>query len=205
MDGEQIERQAEWLNVLKANQSFFVLFGIGVMLLVFGLFLFFQEKMSGPTISISRNEATSASVVSSLKVDVEGAVIRSGVYELSGGARLQDALVAAGGLAGDADRDFVSKNINLAAKVVDGGKVYIPKRGERVAAVSGQGTVTGVDVKLNINSASEGVLDKLPGVGTVTAQKIISGRPYSKIDDLVSKKVLGQSAYDKIKGMIEVY
>jgi competence protein ComEA len=66
----------------------------------------------------------------------------------------------------------------------------------------GSDTQSGV---ININSATESELDKLSGVGPVTAQKIIDGRPYSNLSDLVAKKILTQKAFDKIKDQISVF
>jgi competence protein ComEA len=65
-----------------------------------------------------------------------------------------------------------------------------------------QGSSTG---SVNINQATEEELDALPGVGPVTAQKIISNRPYQSVDDLVSKKAVGQSVFSKIKDQVRVY
>lgn len=148
---------------------------------------------------------TSAISFGSLKIDVEGAVVSPGVSTLPSDARVQEALVAAGGLSSTADREVVAKTINLAAKLTDGEKIYIPKQGETVSTpISGEvlGTQTGL---VNINTASASELDALPGVGPATAQKIINSRPFSNINDLVAKKVVSQSVFTKIQDKIAVY
>ncbi len=143
-----------------------------------------------------------------LQVDVEGAVVSTGVYSLKQNSRVQDALVAAGGMSALADRELVAKTINLAAKLLDGAKIYIPKIGE--APIQGSSTVqavySGAQVHLvDINMATSEELDGLPGIGTVTAQKIIAGRPYTAIDDLLSRKIVSASVFNKIKESITVY
>lgn len=131
-------------------------------------------------------------------VDVSGAVEKPGVYDLPAEARVQDALVAAGGMSSEADRKFVSKNLNLAAKITDGGKIYIPLAGEVVAGVNTSSLI-------NINTATASDLDALSGVGPATAEKMINNRPYGSIEELVSKKVVGQKVFDTIKEKISVY
>ena len=143
-------------------------------------------------------------------VDVEGAVLNPGVHHVASDSRIFDALIKAGGLGVDADRNWVTKNLNLAAKLADGAKIYIPRIGEDVKSITwGTGTtgITGsiADSQVNINTASEQALDSLPGVGPVTAQKIINGRPYSSIDELLSKKIVGSKVFEQIKEKITVY
>ena len=146
-------------------------------------------------------------------VDVGGAVRSPGVYELSSGARVKDALVSAGGLAEDADREYVSKSMNLAMVVVDGAKVYVPGVGER-----GRGRDAGIDLEngnvmgeynvaklININSAGRGELESLKGIGEVRAGEIIAERPYQRVEELVEKGVLGEGTFEKIKDQIAVY
>jgi competence protein ComEA len=145
-------------------------------------------------------------------VDVEGQVQKPGVYKVSDGARLQDALIAAGGMSSIADREYISKHLNLAQKVVDGGKIYIPGIDEKTtdtpvsidsdSNISSTNTLGDNSGLININSSSAEQLDTLPKVGAVTAQKIISGRPYISTDELVSKKILGQKTYDGLKDKI---
>ena len=150
-----------------------------------------------------------------ISVDVEGKVIKPGVYQLDEGARLQDALIASGGLASGADREYVSKKVNLAQKILDGAKIYIPAVGEIEAAQavlssSDQAEILTTDIAveeqeeglINVNTASVESLDTLPKIGPVTAQKIINGRPYGSIEELVSKKVLTQKTFDGLRDMI---
>ena len=150
---------------------------------------------------LSSQSSSSATSDRQLVVDVEGAVLKPGVHNVPSDSRLQDALIAAGGLSSDADRDWVTKNLNLAVKVTDGTKIYIPKLGEDVR---GQMVSTNSD-QVNINIASEQALDSLPGVGPVTAQKIINGRPYSSIDELLSRKIVGSKVFEEIKGKVTAY
>lgn len=146
---------------------------------------------------------------SSVKVDVSGEVAKPGVYTLPPGARVEEAIKSAGGVTESADPVYVTKNLNLAQKVVDGMKIYIPRANE--AGNSAQSSVQGVSagsgqtITININSASLAELDKLPGVGEVTAQKIIDGRPYGSIEELFTKKSVNRSVYEKIKNQVSVY
>ena len=77
--------------------------------------------------------------------------------------------------------------------------------GANLSSGGGNGVLCAETKMVNINTASETELDALPGVGPVTAQKIISNRPYQKIDDLVSKKAVGASVFSKIKDQISIY
>ena len=135
-------------------------------------------------------------------VHVDGAVLKPGVYELSESARVSDAVSASGGLSDSADMT----KVNLAAKVSDGQKIYVPKIGESDVKGVGVGDAgSGSTGLININTASESQLDTLPGIGPVTAQKIIASRPYSTPEELLTKKAVGQSVYEKIKDLVTVY
>lgn len=138
---------------------------------------------------------------SSIWVDVAGAVAHPGVYQLSGDARYKDAIVAAGGVTDSADRVYMSRVVNMAARVKDGEKIYVPLRTDtQTAEVKGE-----TSSLININSASESVLDSLPGIGPVRAGEIIKNRPYKKIEELLSKGVVPKSVYDEISGRLTVY
>lgn len=142
-----------------------------------------------------------------IKVDVAGAVKNPGVYSLINSARVEDAISAAGGVSEDIDPEYLSKGINLAQKLSDGMKIYLPVAGEQ--PILPQGVVPGIQSHprgvINVNQATASELEDLPGVGAVTAQKIISSRPYSSIEELYTKKVVNRSVYEKIKDMVSVY
>ena len=93
----------------------------------------------------------------------------------------------------------------MAQKLVDGTKVYVPAAGEEGVAAGATGSSGGQTAKVNINTASQAELEALPGIGAVTASKIISNRPYQQTGELLSKKVVGKSVYDKLKDSLVVY
>ncbi len=135
-------------------------------------------------------------------VHVCGAVKVPGVYELSGSKRVTDAIQVAGGPTPDANLDA----LNLAAKLVDGQKIYVPKEGESISpTLSGNGTVDG---PINLNTASVEQLDKLPGIGPVLAQRIIEYREsngdFKSIDDLQKVEGIGPKKFEQIKDRVTV-
>lgn len=168
--------------------------------------------------------AVPANAQQKIKVDVAGAVVNPGVYELFEEARVEDALNAAGGLAGDADRGWVDKNLNLATKLADGDKLYLPKVGETSAAPGASapvltppaavGVVSGTDAptscsRVNINTTSAGTLDEcLSGIGPAYAQSIIDYREshggFKTIEEIQEVRGIGPKTFEKIKDQITV-
>jgi len=147
------------------------------------------------------SDKVEASGSATLTIDVEGAVVSPGVYTLSRGARVEDALTAAGGLSADADRALFAKTVNRAAKMTDGAKIYIPVIGtDQTSHIVGD-TKNGL---VSVNFATAAELDVLSGVGPVTAQKIIDNRPYQSLDELVTKKAISASLYDKLKDTLSL-
>lgn len=180
---------------------------LGMIFFAYGLIgLFVSSKSASDDITFEANAEPSEA--KTIFIDIEGAVVRPGLYKLPADSRIQDSLVAAGGLSASADREHIAKNINLATKLSDGAKIYIPLVGEAVTessvlnASSQFGTVGGL---ININTSSQTQLEALPGIGPVTAQKIITARPYGSIDDLLSKKIVGSKVFSQIKDKISVY
>jgi competence protein ComEA len=174
---------------------------VGILLIGVGLIQYsFPQKTEEIILEKAEdNDDQTIANEATVIVDIAGAVQQPGVYTMSKDARLQDVVVAAGGLHSDVSTEAVAKQLNLAAKVTDGQKIYIPFEGEEQQLVL-QAAVAGSSTSLiNINSASASELDTLSGVGPVTAEKIISNRPYASLEELVSKKALGQSVFEKIK------
>jgi len=123
-------------------------------------------------------------------------------------------LITAGGLSEKADRLWVEKNLNRAAKLIDGQKIYIPRADEQSNLTTAKNSVDNQTIStnlgssgggaININTASQKELESLEGIGPVYAQNIIEHRPYSNTEELVSKDVLKKSLFEKIKNKISV-
>jgi competence protein ComEA len=137
-----------------------------------------------------------------LVVDVVGAVRRQGLVRVSQGARIADAIARAGGLTRRAAR----AGVNLAAPVVDGEQVVVPERGAGSAvATAGAGpTAPGAPVSLSTATAEQ--LDELPGVGPVTAQKIVDYRtqhgPFTSVDGLDAIPGIGPARLAQLQGLV---
>lgn len=131
-------------------------------------------------------------------IDIEGGVLRPGVYQVAPGSRIEDVISKAGGFSNDADIALVAQSINRAAKVSDGMKLYIPQK----TGKNQDGSVSGKPSCVLINSASATELDALSGIGSVTSAKIIAGRPYGRVEELVEKKIISQALFQKISGQL---
>lgn len=204
------ERLSTLWSLLRANAIGATVGGVGLLLILIGLFSIVGQREDREGVIFEPAERTaSPSGSQAIFVDVAGAVVRPGVYQLTVDGRVRDALIQAGGLSAMADREWISRNLNLALKLRDGAKIYVPKRGESTAHSASSGQVGGVntvsDGLVNINSATLSQLDKLPGVGPVTGQKIIDNRPYNDVNELVTKKVVGKKVFEQIKEKVTLY
>ena len=140
-------------------------------------------------------------------VHVAGAVVAPGVHRLPPGARVVDAVEASGGMAADADVAAV----NLAALVVDGVQVYVPRIGEAApgggAASAGAGPAAG-DGLVDLNTADVAALDTLPGVGPSTAAAIVDHRerhgPFASVDALLDVRGIGEAKLAAIRDLVRV-
>jgi competence protein ComEA len=161
-------------------------------------------EVTAPGVAAASSEAASPQT---LIVEVAGAVVHSGVYELPGGSRVADAIDAAGGYSPDVDPRAAESQLNLAARLQDGQVIRVPRRGEAASAgASGAGSAPGTGL-VNLNTATATELDTLPGVGPVTAQKIIAAReekPFASIQDLLTRKIVSASTFDKLQSLVTV-
>ena len=178
-----------------------------------------ELEVENETNEINVDEENSEKIAT-IKVHVSGAVKNEGVYELEEDARIADAIEKAGGVSDIANM----KNVNLASKLEDGMKIYIPKQGEDVlennleensnnkeTTLGGSGTNSNVENekgKININKATKEELDTLPGIGESTAQKIIKYREehgsFKNIEELKEVKGIGDTKYEEIKDLVDI-
>ena len=159
-------------------------------------------SLPGPEPSGSTTSVTAEPT--QLVVDVEGAVRRPGLYRLAGGSRVADAIAAAGGYAADVDATGAPVALNLADPLQDGLKILVPARGQPTppAASAAHGPS-----RIDLNHATQAELEALPGIGPATAAKIIAsrqGKPFQKIDELRSRKLVGASVYAQIQSLVTI-
>ena len=172
---------------------------------VYALFQGFDARTAPPIVI---EDATGSRPV---VVDVRGAVEAPGVYELPPGARVQDAILAAGGLSPEADLS----TINLARRLRDEEVVVVlemPDPGDApgTAAIDGgEGSGSGdIPVRININMATAAELELLPGVGEVIAERIVRFReengPFRSVDDLIHVEGISDGAIDEFRDQVTV-
>jgi competence protein ComEA len=137
---------------------------------------------------------------------VQGAVVNPGVHSVPAGSRVADAIAAAGGYSTEVDIAAAASALNLAERLRDGQKIHVPARGEAVTLPAGatQPPTGATNGQIDINHATQGELESLPGIGPVTAAKIIAARPFATIDELDSRDVVGPSVMEQIRDLITV-
>jgi competence protein ComEA len=174
-------------------------------------FVLLRHSAPAPAIQLPRAEAAPASTVTTtgeVVVHVAGAVIRPGVVRLAAPGRVIDAIAAAGGAAADADLN----QVNLAAKIGDGDRIYVPRRGESPPPASNTGASTGTPSAqagpVDLNGAGPEALDALPGVGPATAKAIVEYRTrhgrFRTVDDLLSVPGIGPAKLATLKPLVRV-
>ena len=158
----------------------------------------------------SQTPVSASLSVPDIAVHVAGNVLKPGVYDLPGDARVVDAIRLAGGATAIADLNA----INLANPLNDGQQVYVPAVGEKVppssnglsAGGDGTGSATNsVEYPININSADAALLDELPGVGPATAQAIVTYRdqngPFANVNGLEDVPGIGPAKVAALQGL----
>ncbi|MBM3156483.1 MAG: ComEA family DNA-binding protein [Chloroflexi bacterium] len=173
------------MNLAGRYRLVLILILVALILAGGGLLLYRQTTISGSGGIIISPPSTE------IRVYVEGEVVNPGVYELNGEALIADAVAAAGGFSAEADR----ASVNLAATLRDGGHIHVCRVGE-------------IPQKVNINTAELWLLEALPGIGEVLAQRIIDYRTangqFQEIDELMRVEGMGPKVFELIKDKITV-
>lgn len=152
--------------------------------------------------------ATTTTSSGNVVVHAAGAVVAPGLYTLRAGARVADLLAAAGGPTAEADLD----RLNLAAPVIDGAQVFVPRIGEPVPTAGSTGGVvdggaaTAGPVDLNLATAAE--LESLPGIGPATAAAILAEREkrggFRAVEDLLDVRGIGPAKFEALRDLVTV-
>ncbi len=160
-----------------------------------------KEKIE-ETKDIDEDIKVNEEIVEKIMIHISGAVENPGVYELKYGSRVIDLVELSGGLNDNASLD----SVNLARKLEDEEKIYIPIIGEEIEElVESSGNKS--DNKININNCTKEELITLPGIGEKTAEKILNYREenkFEKIEDIMEVPGIGEKKYDDIKDMITI-
>lgn len=179
--------------------------GVFFGLLSAGLILLLSRPPRGKSV-ILRPPPTSIPIV----IDIDGGVVQPGIYSLPTNSRVRDGIQAAGGFRADANPDL----INGAALLEDGDHIHVPIAGDGVHMdeeggknIYIQPTSTDFHFPININTADQQTLEALPGIGPVTAKKIIAYRQdglFSSIEEIQKVPGIGPATFEKIKHLVVV-
>ena len=185
------DRPLAWL---ERNQI--LVLGVAGLLLLAGFFV--RDLTDGTPPGLVLQEAQSEGNVI---VHMAGAVAAPGLYELPSGARVQDAVVAAGGALPEADLD----SINLARPLRDGEQILVPGAASEVASAV---ATLAPGERLDLNVATMDQLDLLPGVGEAYSRRIVDSRvidgPYVAVDDLLTRRVIPAATFEQIRDLVTV-
>jgi competence protein ComEA len=182
---------------------------VAAALLIAGLFVAGRFFVGSGTATVERSPPAAGEIEAAaparLVVHVVGAVRRPGLYRLEHGARIADAVRRAGGATRRADLSLV----NLAAQVSDGTQVVVPRRvvvEAGVPATEGGESAVPVGGSVHLNTATLEQLDALPGVGPVTAQKILDYRQehgaFGSVDELDAIPGIGPARLGQLRELV---
>jgi competence protein ComEA len=186
------------------NIFFFVVAAALVGAVAYGL----THQPSRVVLSISPPKQTltpsTTATASPVRCHVVGAVHAPGIYTLPPGACINDVLHVAGGPTTDADLE----SVNLAAEIQDHQQVIIPRLSRMIDLTAPATKHKTVDGLVNINDADSGVLQTLPGIGPVLADRIIEYRlrhgPFTSVDELIEVKGIGEMTLEKLRAAVTV-
>ena len=185
------------------HRLFLVLLLILLTCVGFGLWALaahFSAAGDGSVVVEAAAEPTAAPTPQTIVVDVVGAIAHPGVVRLPAGSRVLDALLAAGGMTGDADLFALNK----AAPLRDGTRIYVPRPGEAIPAGSAASTA---ETRVNLNAATATELDGLPGIGPTTAAAIVRARlakPFKTVEELQTRGLLSPRAFAELRDLVSV-
>jgi len=216
------------LNKLKIKRYLLevALLSVAIIITIISLIIYTKNNSEEKiTPEVTKASSSPKSYQEYVYIDVSGAVKKPNLYQVNSGARIKDAIDKAGGLSENADVIYFNRNFNLARVVSDQEKIYVPSISEinngifiqnqllidyttptnnQLPIIDNQSPSTDNQSLININNATVEELDQLPGIGQVIAGKIIANRPYSTIDDLITKKVVNKGVFEKIKNLISL-
>ena len=204
---------AGWFSALKLKSVLPYLFAVsgllwsgwGLWLVLAGGAVAAEGQATSPTDPIII--ATNPEVIE-LVVDVSGAVVSPGIYSVLDGNRVADALDLAGGVTAQADLAYLQSTLNLASRVSDEQKIYVPfiEKTQPLETLATDDLATNLsDIdQLSVNFATKAELVKLPKIGEVTAEKIIAGRPYQSTNELLTSGVVTEAVWRQIKDQLKL-
>lgn len=193
---------------LRRHRLYILMFSLTLAVLV-GI-VYVMRRPEPRTIIITTPAPASTESVGMIQVQVSGAIIQPGVYKITLGSRIADAIDLAGGARPDADLG----DINLAGKLSDGDSILVPSLPDRssspiqITRIPTQPLTPSSMNLIDINTASVDQLDSLPNIGPVLAQRIVDYRnaqgPFKNIDEIMNVKGIGAAMFEGFKDLISV-
>ncbi len=180
---------------------------VGLFFIIYGCYVLIVERASVPSCSLEILDNKTTELIAQqpkLTVEVMGAVTEPGVWQFERDSRVGQAIEQAGGITTEASREFIAKTLNLAERLTDGQKIYIPFTWEENLVKETQTGSSSMAALVSINSAQSNELMKLKGIGEARATAIIENRPYAQLTELVTKEVVSEGVFSEIKELISL-
>lgn len=204
--------------MIKTNYKQIIIISVLLVVIIAGIFIYLYQNHSTDYSFLEISESTVNSEVSNvleekIVIHIAGQVANPGIVELKDGARIVEAIEAAGGVTSDANLE----KINLAYILEDGMKVYIPSIADEdennyvttgSSGVSSNSSNATQTLKININTASVDDFSKIPGIGSSIASRIVEYRKengkFSTVEDIKNVSGIGDAKFNNIKSYIYV-